>query len=63
MVARSKVDVQYEHGVTSLHWAAMFGNAEMASHLLAARAKVDVRKDDDGLTPLHYSTFGSQSQC
>ncbi|MHC4206587.1 MAG: ankyrin repeat domain-containing protein, partial [Planctomycetota bacterium] len=53
--ARSRV------GMTSLHWAAKFGQKAVAELLLAKGASVDAR-DVSGYTPLHYALGRGQQE-
>ena len=45
-------------GVTPLHWAAMWGHAEVAELLIGIGAHVD-RTDNSGNIALHYAALGA----
>jgi len=53
----ANINIQNEHGTTSLHRAAMAGNNEMVGILLGLNVPVN-KLDNWGDTPLHYAATG-----
>ncbi len=44
-----------EDGASSLHWASLNKHLEIVNLLIAAGAKINVRREKDGPTPLHMA--------
>src|SRR5262249_22724568 len=55
---RMKLDGNFMHGETGLHWAALGGHAEIVDLLLKANAPVHVKDQIDGGTPLGWAVYG-----
>jgi ankyrin repeat protein len=54
----SEVLAQEDHnGHTGLHFAAMFGHANVVRTLTAADPQLLLRKDSEGMTAVHYAAF------
>src|SRR5262249_54203572 len=54
------VDFPGQHGLSSLHWAAWHGNAEMVRHLLRSSASLESRGNEWDITPLTSALHGSE---